>query len=239
MRQTVGIVGNILTMENGIMPGLERAYVNDDYIRAVEKAGGIPIVLPVIGEYEKIKKQIELCDAIIISGGQDIHPMFYNEEPNQKLGLVYSKVDQYQISLAKLALENNKPILGICRGHQVLNVACGGSLYQDTSEMDGNILKHSQQGKRYDYSHKIIIKEDSMLRNLLGEESLVNSFHHQCIKDLGKGLKVSAVATDGVIEAIEMEGMNFVLGVQWHPEMMVTESEDMMVIFKELIRRCK
>lgn len=239
MRRTVGIIGNILTMESGLMPGLERAYVNDDYIRAVEKAGGIPIVLPVIGEYENIKKQIDHCEAIIISGGQDIHPMFYNEEPNQKLGLVYSKVDQYQIDLTKLALEDNKPILGICRGHQVLNVACGGTLYQDLSVINDNILKHSQQGKRYDYSHKVNIKEGSILRNLLGEEKLVNSFHHQCIKDLGRGLKVSAVASDGVIEAVEMEGKDFVVGVQWHPEMMVTESDDMLIIFKELIKHCK
>lgn len=220
------------------MPGLERAYVNDDYIKAVEKAGGTPLILPVIDNIQNIKKQIELCEAIVISGGQDIHPIFYNEEPNQKLGLVYSRVDEYQLNLAKIALEYNKPILGICRGHQLLNIACGGTLYQDLSEIKGDILKHFQQGKRYDYSHKISINKNSILGNLLGEERLVNSFHHQCIKELGKGLKISAVATDGVIEAIEMEEKKFVMGVQWHPEMMVTESDEMLIIFDKLMKSC-
>ncbi|MCM1989968.1 gamma-glutamyl-gamma-aminobutyrate hydrolase family protein [Oceanirhabdus seepicola] len=235
----IGVVGNILTMENGIMIGLERAYVNNDYVRAVEKAGGVPVVLPVIDDDEAIISQVKACDGIIISGGQDVHPMSYNEEPHEKLGYVNSKIDEYQIKLVKTALQEKKPLLGICRGHQILNVACGGTLYQDLSEMSGSILKHFQEGKRYDYSHKIKIKSDSILDRLFGKEVLINSYHHQCINQVGEGLEVVANASDGVIEAVQMKESDFVMGVQWHPEMMVAGSDTMLILFKELIENCE
>lgn len=235
----IGVVGNILTMENGKIIGLERACVNDDYIRAAEKAGGVPFILPVIKDDEAIFAQVKACDGIIVSGGQDVHPLFYNEEPRHKLGYVYSRVDEYQIKVVKTALKEEKPILGICRGHQILNVVCGGTLYQDLSEMPGDILKHYQEGKRYECSHKIEIKSGSILGDLFGDEVLVNSYHHQCIKDLGEGLEVVANALDGSIEAVEMIGKDFVMGVQWHPEMMVSGSDTMLKIFEELIKKCK
>jgi len=234
----IGITGNILNTPNARISGLERSYANDDYIRAVEKAGGVPLILPVIKDDEAILSQVKLCDGLILTGGQDVHPIFYKEEPHEKLGYIDSEIDEYQIKIIKIALEKKKPILGICRGHQLLNVVCGGTLYQDLSEIEGVILKHRQDGKRYDASHKILIKSDSILRKLFGKEVLVNSFHHQCIKDVGEDLEIIAKASDGVIEAVQMKGQDFVVGVQWHPEMMAVGSDSRLVLFKELIKNC-
>lgn len=235
----IGIAGNLFNAPNGIINGLEFSYAVEDYIRAVEKAGGVPLILPVIKDHDAIISQVKLCSGIVMTGGQDVHPLFYNEEPHEKLGYVNSEIDEYQIKILKIALEENKPILGICRGHQLLNVVCGGTLYQDLSEMPGITLKHFQEGKRYDYSHKINIKSDSILRKLFGKEVLVNSYHHQCIKDVGEGLRAIAKASDGAIEAVQMKGRDYVVGIQWHPEMMAVGSDMMLVLFGELIRNCK
>ncbi|MFA6940141.1 MAG: gamma-glutamyl-gamma-aminobutyrate hydrolase family protein [Clostridiaceae bacterium] len=235
MKKIIGIAGTVKEAENSKVPGIEQAYVNDDYIRAAENAGGVPLILPVVNDEENIKLQVKTCDAIILSGGQDINPLFYGEEPHKNLGFTNLRVDEYQIKLVKFALEQRKRILGICRGNQVLNVACGGTLYQDLSEVNENTLKHFQESSRYYYSHRIKVEAGTILSKLLGGEALVNSFHHQCIKELGKGLKAAAFASDGIIEAAEMIDRDFVMGVQWHPEMMSANSETMMILFKELI----
>jgi len=235
MKKIIGIAGTVKEAENSKVLGIEQAYVNDDYIRAAENAGGVPLILPVVNDEENIKLQVKTCDAIILSGGQDINPLFYGEEPHKNLGLTNLRVDEYQIKLIKFALEQRKRILGICRGIQILNVACGGTLYQDLSEIKEDTLKHFQESSRYYYSHKIKVEAGTALSKLLGDETLVNSFHHQCIKELGKGLKAAAFASDGVIEAAEMPDRNFVIGVQWHPEMMSVNSETMMILFRELM----
>lgn len=235
MKKIIGIAGTVKEAENSKVPGIEQVYVNDDYIRAVENAGGVPLILPVVNDEENIKLQVKTCDAIILSGGQDINPLFYGEEPHKNLGLTNFRVDEYQIKLVKFALEERKRILGICRGNQVLNIACGGTLYQDLSEVNENTLKHFQESSRYYYSHRIKVEGGTVLSKLLGCEALVNSFHHQCIKKLGEGLKAAAFASDGIIEAAEMTGRDYVIGVQWHPEMMSANSEAMMILFKELM----
>lgn len=229
----IGIASTYLIEREGIV----REYVNKDYIQAVEKAGGIPISLPVVNDEEDIKSQIRLCDGIILAGGPDINPLLYNDEPHTKLSYVFTEVDEYQIKLAEISLDKDLPILGICRGHQLLNVVCGGTLYQDLSEISSGTLKHVQDAARYEYSHKIKTKPKSIIGSLLGNEALVNSFHHQCIKEPGKGLEVTATASDGVIEGVEMKNKKFAVGVQWHPEGMVERDEHMLGIFKELINK--
>lgn len=233
----IGISGNILIMDGGMFPGIERAYVNNSYIESVAKAGGAPVILPVVLDDELIKRQVERIDGLIISGGYDVNPLTYGEEPTQSQGFTFPEIDEYDLKLIKFATELKKPILGICRGLQILNVAFGGTLYQDLSQIEGSYIKHSQSSKGDMPGHSIDIMEDTLLYNVLGQSNLINSFHHQAIKDLAPGFIVSARAKDGVIEAIEKQGEQFIIAVQWHPEMMTAKSVQMLEIFKLFIEQ--
>lgn len=235
----IGIVGNVMTIEKGSFLGLERAFLNDAYISAVLEAGGIPIMLPIIDDLSLISSQISCCDGIILSGGQDIHPKFYSEPQHKHLGDVDSRIDKYQLEVARTAIEMDIPLLGICKGMQIINVATGGTLYQDLEEMNTYLLKHLQSGKTFETSHDINIDKDSTLYKLFGETLDVNSYHHQAVKKLGAGLKITSTSTDGVIESIEMNNKRLVLGVQWHPELLVAKNKDITRLFKHLIDKSK
>lgn len=235
----IGILGNLFIMGEGMFPGIERAYVNNDYVEAVEKAGGVPIIIPIVNDEEVIKNQIKNVDGIILSGGYDVNPQCYGEEPQQKLGFIFPKIDKYHLKAIEYCAKFKKPLLGICRGMQILNVAYGGTLYQDLEYIEGCNIKHVQNSKRNDPGHVVEMVEGSLLYDILGSKVLTNSFHHQCIKKIAPGLKVTAVAKDGVIEAIESEEDVFIIGVQWHPEMMAQDSAPMLNIFKELIKKSK
>lgn len=234
MKPIIGILANISPM-NKENNGVITAYVNNSYVNAVEKAGGVPLIIPVNKNKENIKRQIEIVDGIIISGGADINPILYKEEPLIGLGYFDQDIDEFDLLATRIALILEKPILGICRGVQVLNVCLGGSLYQDISHIDSSYIKHYQDTKRYTGTHTITISEWSKLADIIGTEIVVNSFHHQSVKDLGKGLVVTASSKDGVIEAIELKGNKFVIGVQWHPEEMIETSEKMLMLFKKLV----
>jgi putative glutamine amidotransferase len=232
----IGIAGNLYTMESGPNTGMERSFANDSYIQAVERAGGVPFLLPVVNEEECILAQIESSSGLLFPGGQDIHPKYYGSEAHPLLGDINSRVDEYQLKLLRGALESKKPILAICRGAQLLNVACGGTLLQDLSEAPNKCLRHTQSGRRYEVMHQIKTTSGSLLENLLGNEFWVNSSHHQAIWDVGSGLTIIAKASDGVIEALQMNDRDSVLAVQWHPEMMIAGSDSMMALFKQLVK---
>lgn len=234
----IGVSGSIIVDDGGMFPGYERSYVNDDYIKSVIKAGGIPVIIPLIKSEKDIKEQLDMVDGIIISGGHDVNPLLYGEEPSQKLGGILPKRDDFDINLIRLAMEAKKPILGICRGHQLLNVVNGGSLYQDLSFIEGCYIKHNQASLSNIPTHTIKIKKGTKLREILGEETICNSFHHLAIKEVAKGFIASAVSKDGIVEAIEHEGEEFVMGVQWHPEMMSAENKNMLSIFTKLVEAC-
>lgn len=238
MKPLIGILANLAPIDSGAFNGLERVHLPNSYVHAVEKAGGVPVVIPVNTNVENIKAQVEAMDGIIISGGEDVNPIIYKEEPVKELGYIYPTIDEFDIEAINVALELDKPILGICRGLQVLNVALGGSLYQDLKYVKGSNIKHNQQTKPYLGTHCIDIKENSILKEIINEKVLVNSYHHQSIKTLGNKLKPIAYSNDGVIEAIQKENQKFVLGVQWHPELMVDNSESMLNIFKRFISEC-
>jgi putative glutamine amidotransferase len=231
----IGIAGSLCAVENGPIPGTERSYVNDDYVKAVERAGGVPILLPVVKNEECILAQMENCSGFLFPGGQDIHPECYAAEPRIDLKDVNLRVDEYQLKLVRRGLESGKPILGICRGHQLLNVACGGTLMQDLSEAPNRCVNHKENDGQSDAMHRVTAASYSLLENLLGSEFWVNSKHHQAIRDLGAGLRVIATAADGLIEAVMMDNRSFVLGVQWHPERMVTKTGPMMILFERLV----
>lgn len=234
----IGISGSILIDDGGMFPGYERAYVNNDYCSSVLRNGGVPFIIPVNNDRKVIEAQIDQIDALILSGGHDVFPQNYGEEPRQKIGDTFPERDQFDFALIEFALKKRIPILGVCRGFQVINVYFGGILYQDLSYISNGeeIVKHFQEHHPTLRTHTAIIDKDSRLYEILGEEKLlVNSFHHQCVKEAGEGLRIVAHAMDEMPEAVEKDDYPFLLGVQWHPEMLSKNSEQMASIFKTLI----
>jgi putative glutamine amidotransferase len=238
-RPVIGIVGNLLVEQGGFSPGMERSYVNNDYVAAVERAGGIPLILPVVRGQDVAERQTECADALLISGGYDIDPLLYGEEPHRALEFVYRDTDLFQLRTIKTALAKGQPLLAICKGIQLLNVACGGTIYQDLDEIPDSFVKHSQNRKRSCPSHTVVAEEGSVIAELLGTSFPVNSYHHQAVKDVGRGLKVTSRAMDGVTESLEIEGESFVVGVQWHPEMMMSGGDDMLPLFLRLVEEAE
>lgn len=239
MQPLIGISTNFRTVDGGKFIGMEQVYVNKDYIEAVEKSGGIPLLLPPVSGLEAIQEYVRLCHGFILSGGGDINPLLYGCTPHSKLEAVNTGLDQLQLLLVSEILKTDKPLLAICRGAQLLNVALGGTLYQDMSEVPFPVMLHSQIAPRGDRFHAVALTEDSIPGSLFGHQLWVNSFHHQSIKELGKGLRVVAVASDGIVEAVQSDEKSFVLGIQWHPEMMLVASDEMLPLFCKFIDSCK
>ncbi|MGM9774778.1 MAG: gamma-glutamyl-gamma-aminobutyrate hydrolase family protein [Candidatus Egerieousia sp.] len=213
------------------------ACVGMTYIKSVREAGGVPFVIPVTTDMSQIEDILNSIDGLVMSGGEDFDPQLYGEQPLRQLGEVVPDRDKFDISLIKRAVERGIPLLGICRGEQGLNIALGGTLYQDIPSQVPTNLKHSQKAPRNYGSHAIKIDKNSLVYNLLQVDSIsVNSYHHQAVKDVAPGLKVVAVAPDGVVEAIEKPGDKKIVGVQFHPEGFVY-SGDMRFLpfFKNLV----
>lgn len=238
MKPIIGILSNLTMPEEEVSSGIEKVFVNSSYVNAVEKSGGVPIIIPVNSNEENIRRQIELVDGIVISGGIDVNPILYKEEPTKDMGYFHPDIDEFDLIAINIGLELKKPILGICRGIQVLNVALGGSLYQDISNIKDCYVKHMQHGKKYVGTHSIRVEDDSILYDILGGELLVNSYHHQSIKDVAKELIPIAYSKDRVIEAVQMKNAKFVVGVEWHPELMVDYDHRMLNLFKRFIEAC-
>jgi len=186
----------------------------------ISENGGLPIVLPNVIDNELLQAFAEKLDGLLLTGGGDIDPILFGEEPHKDLGEVSPMRDHFEINLTEEMLDLDKPVLGICRGSQVLSVATGGTIYQDIyAQKRGGILQHKQKAPREHASHFVQIAEDSLLYAIVKTNQLkVNTFHHQAIKDVGKNIQISSRANDGVIEAIESNKNAFALGVQWHPE---------------------
>ena len=219
-------------MEGGMFPGYGKSYVNDDYIQAVVAAGGVPLLVPVVADEDVIRRQVELLDALIISGGWDVDPLLWGEEPHKTLGATLPLRDRFDRLLIAAARQKGIPILGICRGIQILNVAGGGSLYQDVSEQPGCTVRHWQPDHPSQPTHTVETVAESRIRALVGVSVVTNSFHHMTLKDVAPGYRVTARAKDGTIEAIEETEGSPVLGVQWHPEMMHRTSPAMLRLFR-------
>jgi putative glutamine amidotransferase len=193
-------------------------YVYEAYSRSVALCGGAPLLLPVVLENEIAAALVERLDGLILAGGPDVHPRLYGEEVAPGLGPVDFDADRLQIALAKSAVEHDLPLLGICRGIQVLNVALGGTLHQDLKASPSTI-SHTQTADRGVASHTVSVAAGTRLHRIVRQKSIwVNSHHHQAIKDPAPGLAISATAGDGIIEAVELPEHPFALAVQWHPE---------------------
>lgn len=213
-----------------------RQFVTNAYIQSVRYSGGLPIILPLIRSDSAIREYSTLCDGFLFCGGNDITPLLFGQEPKTGIGKTNITLDLFQIRLMKEALKTRKPIFAICRGMQVYNVACGGTIYQDISLQPGNPMNHMQQSQnRSEVSHKITTEKGSQLRSYVGAQMFVNSFHHQTVEKVGKDLAVCAQTADGTIEAVEMPSHPFAIGVQWHPECMYRSSPEMRELFSEFI----
>lgn len=208
------------------------------YVRSIETAGGIPFIIPAGISPDLIGSILNRVDGILLSGGVDIDPMLFGESPHQKLGAVSPERDSIEIPLTKEALARGVPILAICRGVQVLNVAAGGTLIQDIPSQVPGAIKHRQEAPRWLGTHDINIEPGSKVACLLGTTQVrVNSYHHQSVKDVAPGFKVTARAPDGIIEAIETTNQDrFAVGVQWHPEGMWEKVPLFVGLFKGLVK---
>jgi putative glutamine amidotransferase len=195
-----------------------------DYVEGVTGAGGVPVVLPPLGDERAAGVVMQSLDGLLLSGGSDLDPSYYGEEPDPELGPTIPERDAYEMALVGLALRRGIPVFGICRGMQVLNVALGGTLYQDLpSQWDRDVLKHRQVTPKWQPTHEVEVSEGSYVAEVMGCDVVkVNSYHHQGIKDLAEGLVVTGRSTDGVVEAVEAKDFSerWLLGVQWHAEAM-------------------
>lgn len=215
--------------------GFMRSGVSPAYFDSIILAGGAPLMIPMSEDEESIRSVLMHCDGLILSGGVDIDPVLYGQSISTKCGEVDEYRDQFEFKLLDEALKLNLPILGICRGNQMLNVYFGGTLYQDVS-LKGDVIQHMQKGNRGKGSQMIYVEKGTFLYNILGDEAYVNSYHHQSIDVLAKDFRVAARTSDGIVEAIEHLSKP-IYGVQFHPEMMSANDEKMLEIFKEFIEK--
>ena len=221
--------------------GENASSISDTYIQSILKAGGSPVVIPATTDGEVLRNIVANLDAVIITGGADINPLWYGEQPRQTLKEVDPTRDEFELKLIKLASDRNVPLFGICRGEQLINVAFGGKLYQDIPSQRESYIKHVQQLPRQFASHTISIDPKSALAEILGKTEVgVNSYHHQAVKDLAPIFKATAYAPDSIIEAYDAFPNKTIMAVQWHPEGMTKAGDTTMVkIFRFWMKKAR
>jgi putative glutamine amidotransferase len=235
----IGITCDYMMSETGLSLGQERNFVSKEFIDAVLEAGGVPVLIPIINKEEDILKIMDSLDGIVLSGGFDVNPIYYGEEPSKHVGFTYTPRDLCELFIVKAAIEKDMPILGISRGQQVMTVAFAGKLYQDISENPDAYINHYQRASIHDIGHYVDIKPGTRLYKIVDNDRiLVNSFHHQAAKVVPPNFVVSATSSDGIIEAIEHISKP-IMAVQWHPEIMIKNHPIMLKIFEEFIKCCK
>jgi putative glutamine amidotransferase len=214
--------------------------VGTSYVSALENVGGIPVLLPSVRNEQCILEFINLIDGLLLSGGVDVDPYLFGEEPKPLMGKIDCDRDYIEMRLIQKALEIDLPILGICRGIQVLNVTAGGTLYQDISMHSKGILKHRQDAPGSYATHSIEIKPGSRLMNILSDLKIrTNTFHHQAVREAAPGFIISAYAQDKIIEGIESINHSFVMGVQFHPELMWQNNHPITNLFHTFVNAAK
>jgi putative glutamine amidotransferase len=213
---------------------------NQTYVQAVIRVGGAPMLIPP-GDPEMLAAIYARLDGLLLSGGGDVDPAFFGEQAIPECDPPERERDEAEIALTQLALADGLPILGICRGMQLLNIACGGSLYQDIPKQRPTKLRHNCRGEERNFvAHTISVQPGSRVAAALGKTTEgVNSFHHQSVKEPGAGIKVVGVAKDGIAEALEMPSYPFVVAVQYHPEAMDETHESSQRLFAAFVQACR
>lgn len=211
--------------KNSLRPNRELYYLNRSYVLSIQKAGGIPLIIPPIDDLKNIDTVLDKINGLLLTGGHDIHPKAYGAKRHLKTDTLESLRQNYELALTKRALKLGIPILAICLGCQMLNIAAGGTLIQDIPSQIPKSLIHSQKEKRDKLTHWVNIENNSFLYRIIGKRKLqTNTFHHQSIARVAPGFRGVAKATDGIIEAIESIDGKFFLGIQWHPEELIKYS---------------
>ena len=214
-----------------------RFVLGSRYTDAVRKAGGVPLLLPATNDKDIIMSYLDRVDGVLLVGGPDLHPKIYGDEEKLATVVTPPKLRQeFDLALARAAMSKNIPLMGVCMGCQVINVAAGGTLYQDILEqVEGASVRHYRKIDPYYPLHTVKISPDSLLYQIIGKQELeVNSAHHQSVLEPGKGLRATAFSEDGVVECIEAEDERFVLGIQWHPEA-IQDRPDQLSLFRALV----
>lgn len=216
--------------------------LKEDYYEAVISCGAVPIIIPATAIESVWDDYLDICDGLIFSGGPDIDSTYFGK-PNMPCANEISPIrDSMEIFLAQKAIARDMPILGLCRGIQVINIAAGGSIFQDIyaeNNTEKKLIKHSQQAPRWFQIHDVTIQADTCLHSIFNRENLkVNSFHHQAVSEVAPNFVVNAYAEDGIIEAISLESKKFVLGVQWHPENLWRKDKTHLKLFERLVSVC-
>lgn len=234
----IGIPANLLTTIMSGSVAVDRHYVNMTYTNAIRTNGGIPLVIPFLHNFEEIDALLKLCDGFLIPGGEDIDPILYHEGPHQMLGEIRPDHDRFLLRILQYAADHHKACLGVCKGMQLMAVFGGGTLYQDiASQRSTPSYAHSQKGGRSHLQHLVSLESGSLIHSIIKMDTIaVNSLHHQSVKSVGEDYVITAYANDGVVEAIERRDALF-LGVQWHPEELFAEHEEMSAIFRDLVER--
>jgi putative glutamine amidotransferase len=222
----------------GEQSGPQYDRVRTTYAWCVAEAGGVPYVLPSVGtDADLAERYLDSADGLLFSGGEDIHPSLYGERVLEKCGPIDEQRDRFEMALFRGALERGVPVLGICRGMQLIVVASGGSLYQDLSYCERADAGHAGTWQQSGAMPSVRLLPGTLLHQIMGEEHVsVNCHHHQLIKRLDQGCRVSAVSPDGMIEGVEVTGPPFVLGVHWHPERLAAGDLPHRKLFEALIR---
>ncbi|MFC4767488.1 gamma-glutamyl-gamma-aminobutyrate hydrolase family protein [Effusibacillus consociatus] len=237
----IGITGYHVRGEEGYggsfrgVPGQGFSVVGHDYINTVRQVGGIPLGIPV-GELSSAGDILQVLDGLILSGGEDIDPILYGSHPDMRCWTVAPERDRFELALIEEALRQRKPLLAVCRGMQLINVYFGGSLYLDVSDYSDKVLTHqfSRAPRWYNAHHVDLIAP--VLQELYQAKTIeTNSYHHQAVKEVGKGLTIAAVAEDGIVEALVHPDYPELLAIQWHPEMMAVQLESGFIPFQWLI----
>jgi putative glutamine amidotransferase len=202
-------------------PKPPRFGINQSYVRALAAAGCAPVLIPILDDDDRLRAVYERLDGIVFPGGADVAPEEYGEAPIDNLNVVEPPRDRTELTLARWAFADDLPVLGICRGQQLLNVALGGSLYQDLRHQGVTAVEHSDADGRPRNAmiHRVRLDPASRLAQLIDETSIdVNSLHHQAVKAVAPPLKATGTSDDGIIESLESEERRFLIAVQWHPE---------------------
>jgi putative glutamine amidotransferase len=245
-RPVVGIPTQTLQSLGGVSAEIPPSWVmSQRYVLTLSDAGAVPLLIPLVDD-ETLRGAYETLDAVFLPGGADIDPASYGTEPHPLCDKTDRERDRVELALARWAMADGKPVLGVCRGMQLINLAAGGTLYQDLAEQMKGSIKHdyfpfSGQNFTRDYlAHEVTVSAGTRLAKIFGAGELpVNSMHHQGVRDLGKGLVVSAMAPDGLVEGLEGENGRYVVGVQWHPEALTERQEAARDLFAQFVETAR
>lgn len=228
------IIGLLVEVDNDSV-----TKVQNTYISSVAGSGGIPVMIPYLENDDTIGHLIKLCDGFLFTGGCDIDPRHYGEKASPLCGSIQHNRDDLEFKVFGMAIESGKPIMGICRGCQLINVALGGTLYQDIPSQLNTTILHRQTEPTNKPSHSVTLKHGTPLFELIGNDTMTaNSFHHQAVKQMGKDLKPMAVADDGIVEAFYCESKQYIRAYQWHPERLYASDKHNKLIFDDFICAC-